>query len=398
MNKPFLPVAAGELSKGAAWVLCLLLAAGAQGVCAAHACMQPCACWCGPASMQFRPVHAPALPLAPPLGRAGGVAITATNFGTLITSLYSFGLFLGTIYSVPPLRLKRSAVAAFLIIATGAAGRGSCEGAAAVAWGSAHGATPATARLLSPSRPAPPPTLAPHSARLPAQLRCVPRRARCAGPALCLEPIHHVRPCGGCAARCFVTRAPAPAVLATPSRPSGASPNAPTRPRRSRRSFITCFVSLFATVIAITKDLPDIEGDRQFGIETFATRIGVRCVLGAARVGQTGVQGVHVRLDTAGRARARALAPPTRRPPAPAPSPSPSKHAATLRSWAAACCWPTTRPPSRWPCAAARCGTPGPWPVATRCWRWCCCGRRCAWTRLGTASRPSRTTTAPSGG
>ena len=42
------------------------------------------------------------------------------------------------------------------------------------------------------------------------------------------------------------------------------------------RSFITAFVTLFATVIAITKDLPDIEGDKQFGIETFATRMGVR--------------------------------------------------------------------------------------------------------------------------
>ena len=41
-------------------------------------------------------------------------------------------------------------------------------------------------------------------------------------------------------------------------------------------SFITAFVTLFATVIAITKDLPDIEGDKQFGIETFATRMGVR--------------------------------------------------------------------------------------------------------------------------
>ena len=55
------------------------------------------------------------LPPAP----AGGIAITATNFGSLITGLYCFGLFLGTIYSVPPLRLKRSAVAAFMIIATG---------------------------------------------------------------------------------------------------------------------------------------------------------------------------------------------------------------------------------------------------------------------------------------
>jgi homogentisate solanesyltransferase len=48
-------------------------------------------------------------------------------------------------------------------------------------------------------------------------------------------------------------------------------------------SFITAFVTLFATVIAITKDLPDVEGDKQYGIETFATRLGVRC--GMARLG-----------------------------------------------------------------------------------------------------------------
>lgn len=35
-------------------------------------------------------------------------------------------------------------------------------------------------------------------------------------------------------------------------------------------------MTIFATVIAITKDLPDVEGDRKFGIETFATRLGVR--------------------------------------------------------------------------------------------------------------------------
>ena len=29
-------------------------------------------------------------------------------------------------------------------------------------------------------------------------------------------------------------------------------------------------------MIAITKDLPDVEGDMKFGIETFATRMGVR--------------------------------------------------------------------------------------------------------------------------
>ena len=48
----------------------------------------------------------------------GGLVIVATKFGSLITKLYSFGLFLGTIYSVPPLRLKRFAVAAIMIIAT----------------------------------------------------------------------------------------------------------------------------------------------------------------------------------------------------------------------------------------------------------------------------------------
>ncbi|KAI8475162.1 MAG: homogentisate solanesyltransferase [Monoraphidium minutum] len=75
LNKPFLPVAAGELSKPAAWALVAGLA-------------------------------------------SCGLLITATNFGPLISGLYAFGLFLGTVYSVPPLRLKRFALAAFLIIAT----------------------------------------------------------------------------------------------------------------------------------------------------------------------------------------------------------------------------------------------------------------------------------------
>ncbi len=42
--------------------------------------------------------------------------------------------------------------------------------------------------------------------------------------------------------------------------------------------FITCSVITFATVIAITKDLPDVEGDRKYGIETFSTRLGTRAV------------------------------------------------------------------------------------------------------------------------
>lgn len=66
---------AGELSPAMAWVLCIALA-------------------------------------------AAGLGITAANFGRPITMLYAFGLFLGTVYSVPPLRLKRFAVAAFMIIAT----------------------------------------------------------------------------------------------------------------------------------------------------------------------------------------------------------------------------------------------------------------------------------------
>ncbi|GMP87131.1 hypothetical protein CsSME_00039645 [Camellia sinensis var. sinensis] len=40
--------------------------------------------------------------------------------------------------------------------------------------------------------------------------------------------------------------------------------------------FITTFVTLFALVIAITKDLPDVEGDRKFQISTLATKLGVR--------------------------------------------------------------------------------------------------------------------------
>lgn len=144
VNKPFLPVAAGELSPGAAWGLCLIMA-------------------------------------------AAGTAIATFNFGRLIGGLYAFGLFLGTIYSVPPLRLKRSAVAAFSIIAM------------------------VRGFLLN-------------------------------------FGVYY-------------------ATRAALGQPFQWSPSI---------SFITVFVTLFATVIAITKDLPDVEGDRQYGIETFATRLGVR--------------------------------------------------------------------------------------------------------------------------
>jgi len=40
-------------------------------------------------------------------------------------------------------------------------------------------------------------------------------------------------------------------------------------------SFIARFMTAFATVIAVTKDLPDVEGDRAFNISTLATKVGV---------------------------------------------------------------------------------------------------------------------------
>ncbi|KAL2641978.1 hypothetical protein R1flu_009565 [Riccia fluitans] len=144
VNKPFLPVAAGDLSVPAAWALVIGLA-------------------------------------------ALGVGIVATNFGPLITSLYSFGLFLGAIYSVPPLRLKRFAVPAFLIIAT------------------------------------------------------------VRGFLLNFGVYYATRAALGLSYQW------SPSIV-----------------------FITCFVTVFATVIAITKDLPDVEGDKKYNISTFATRLGVR--------------------------------------------------------------------------------------------------------------------------
>jgi len=146
VNKPFLPVAAGELSPGVAWALVAGLA-------------------------------------------ALGISVCARNFGPTITKLYSLGLFLGTIYSVPPLRLKRFAVPAFLIIATV---RGFLLN---------FGVYSATRAALG------------------------------------LE---------------FQW---SPAIL-----------------------FITSFVTVFATVIAITKDLPDVEGDLKYNIKTLATQLGVRGV------------------------------------------------------------------------------------------------------------------------
>ncbi|KAL6523175.1 hypothetical protein OROGR_016778 [Orobanche gracilis] len=144
VNKPYLPIAAGYLSEKSAWLLVLILA-------------------------------------------ASGLLIVGLNFGPFITSLYCLGLFLGTIYSVPPFRMKRYPVIAFLIIAMV---RGFLLN---------YGVYYATRAALG----------------------------------LSFE-------------------------------------------WSSAVAFITTFVTLFALVIAITKDLPDVEGDRKFQISTLATKLGVR--------------------------------------------------------------------------------------------------------------------------
>ncbi|KAL7520166.1 hypothetical protein ACHAWX_004910 [Stephanocyclus meneghinianus] len=49
-------------------------------------------------------------------------------------------------------------------------------------------------------------------------------------------------------------------------------------------AFIARFMTAFATVIAVTKDLPDVEGDKAFNISTFATKIGVPKIAKGATV------------------------------------------------------------------------------------------------------------------
>lgn len=42
--------------------------------------------------------------------------------------------------------------------------------------------------------------------------------------------------------------------------------------------FISLFMTVFASVIAVTKDLPDVEGDKQYQISTFASKFGVKSI------------------------------------------------------------------------------------------------------------------------
>ncbi|XP_020235374.1 homogentisate solanesyltransferase, chloroplastic isoform X2 [Cajanus cajan] len=147
VNKPYLPIAAGDLSVRSAWFLVIFFA-------------------------------------------VAGLSIVGLNFGPFIFSLYTLGLFLGTIYSVPPFRMKRFPVAAFLIIAT------------------------------------------------------------VRGFLLNFGVYYATR-----AALGLTFEWSSPVV------------------------FITTFVTFFALVIAITKDLPDVEGDRKYQISTFATKLGVRNIV-----------------------------------------------------------------------------------------------------------------------
>lgn len=169
LNKPFLPVASGEMSRRFAWLAVIVSA-------------------------------------------VVGPALVHQFFPALLFKLYSFGLFLGLIYSVPPIRTKRNPVLAGLTIA--------CVRGFLLNFGVYYAVKDAV------------------------------------GAAFSWSP---------------------------------------------KVSFIARFMTLFATVIAITKDLPDIEGDKvrclgedlsrhssclllihslsyslqAFQIETFATKIGV---------------------------------------------------------------------------------------------------------------------------
>lgn len=146
VNKPFLPVAAGEMSTRRAWAVVM-------------------------ASL------------------VGGLAIVHSAFSSLIAWLYTLGLTLGTVYSVPPFSLKRFPLAAGGIIAIV---RGFL-----LNFGVYHAVKEA---FLQPFK---------------------------------WDPI----------------------VL-----------------------FISRFMTVFAGMIAVTKDLPDVAGDKKYGIKTLANTYGVAAV------------------------------------------------------------------------------------------------------------------------
>jgi len=142
VNKPFLPMAAGEMSPTFAWSV----VAGSLAL---------------------------------------GLGLVRSFFSPLIFRLYSFGMVVGALYSVPSFHLKRFPLAAGITIAT------------------------------------------------------------CRGFLLNFGVYHATREALG---QAFLWN---PAV-----------------------SFLARFMVVYASVIAVTKDLPDIEGDRKGGIDTFASRMG----------------------------------------------------------------------------------------------------------------------------
>merc|ERR1712113_84237 len=126
---------------------------------------------------------------------AGGLTLVKGLFSPLIFKLYSFGLLIGGLYSVPPFQLKRFPLAAGLTIAC------------------------------------------------------------CRGFLLNFGVYYATREALG---QAFAWSPPV--------------------------AFLARFMTVYASIIAVTKDLPDVEGDRRGGIETFASRIGANRVAAGASV------------------------------------------------------------------------------------------------------------------
>lgn len=120
----------------------------------------------------------------------GGLALVRSNFSLLILGLYAFGMVIGTLYSVPPFRLKRYPVAAALTI--------SCVRGFLLNFGVYHATIDALGLPFTWSPPI---------------------------------------------------------------------------------VFLAAFMTMFACVIAIAKDMPDIKGDTEGDVATFATRRGTTTVV-----------------------------------------------------------------------------------------------------------------------
>jgi len=151
---------------------------------------------------------------------AGGLAVVRATFSPLIQVLFAFGTAVGALYSVPPFQLKRFPVAAGITIAT-------CRGF-----------------LLNFGMPR-----TEHSHTRAARPRLVSRRS----PRSRAGVYYATREALGLS---FVWSAPV--------------------------AFLARFMTVYAAVIAVTKDLPDVAGDIKGGIDTFASRLGVRKVANGA--------------------------------------------------------------------------------------------------------------------